>query len=106
MLEKLTKATFENAIKEGVCLVVIGAPWCPDCRKIEPIIEILLREYGTQMKFFAIMADEEEVLKDSLNVRRIPTLIFYKNGAEVGERLVEPNSKPLIEEAIQSALKA
>lgn len=52
------------------------------------------------------MADEEEALKDSLNVRRIPTLIFYKNGAEVGERLVEPNSKSLIEEAIKSAINA
>ncbi|MBD5165905.1 co-chaperone YbbN [Helicobacter sp.] len=106
MLEKLTKATFENTIQEGICLVIVSAPWCPDCRKIEPIIEILRQEYGTQMKFFAIMADEEEALKESLNVRRIPTLIFYKNGVEVGERLVEPNSKPLIEEAIHSALKA
>ncbi|WP_297571239.1 co-chaperone YbbN [uncultured Helicobacter sp.] len=106
MLEKLTKATFENAVKEGVCLVAIGAPWCPDCRKIEPIIGMLMQEYGAQVKFFAIMADEEESLKDSLNVRRIPTLIFYKNGAEVGERLVEPNSKSLIEEAIKSAINA
>lgn len=106
MLEKLTKATFENAVKEGVCLVAVGAPWCPDCRKIEPIIGMLMQEYGTQVKFFAVMADEEEALKDSLNVRRIPTLIFYKNGVEVGERLVEPNSKTLIEEAIQTALNA
>lgn len=106
MLEKLTQATFENAIKEGVCLVIVSAPWCPDCRKIEPIIEMLLKEYGTQMKFFTIMADEEEALKSSLNVRRIPTLIFYKNGVEVSGRLIEPNSKPLIEEAIQSAIQA
>lgn len=104
MLEKLTQATFENAIQEGVCLVAVGAPWCPDCRKIEPIMEMLMQEYGTQVKFFTIMADEEESLKNSLNVRRIPTLIFYKNGAEVGQRLVEPNSKPLIEEAIRSTL--
>ena len=106
MLEKLTKANFENAIKEGVCFVAIGAPWCPDCRKIEPIIGMLMQEYSSQVKFFAIMADEEEALKDSLNVRRIPTLIFYKNGMEVGERLVETNSKPLIEEAIKTSLKS
>ncbi|TLD85516.1 thioredoxin [Helicobacter sp. MIT 05-5294] len=106
MLEKLTQANFQNAIQEGVCFVAVGAPWCPDCRKIEPIVGMLMQEYGAQVKFFAVMADEEEALKESLNVRRIPTLILYKNGVEVGERLVEPNSKDLIEQAIKSALNA
>lgn len=106
MLEKLTKDSYQNAIKEGVCMVAVGAPWCPDCRKIEPIIGMLMQEYGEKVKFFAVMADEEEALKEELGVRRIPTLIFYKNGLEVGERLVEPNSKPLIENAIKTALEA
>lgn len=106
MLEKLTKDSYTNATKEGVCLVAVGAPWCPDCRKIEPIIGMLMQEYANDVKFFAVMADEEEELKESLGVKRIPTLIFYKNGTEVGERLVEPNSKPLIENAIKSALEA
>lgn len=106
MLEKLTKDSYQNAVKEGVCVVAVGAPWCPDCRKIEPIMGILAQEYGERMQFFAVMADEEKVLKEELNVHRIPTLIFYKNGVEVGERLVEPNSKPLIENAIKVALEA
>ncbi|WP_281267875.1 thioredoxin family protein [Helicobacter valdiviensis] len=106
MMEKLTKETFSNAIKEGVTLVAIGAPWCPDCRKIEPIMGMLAQDYSKDVKFYAIMADEEEALKDELKVRRIPTLIFYKNGVEVGERLVEPDSKALIEEGIKNAINA
>lgn len=106
MLEKLTKDSYENATKNGLCMVAIGAPWCPDCRKIEPIIGMLMQEYGNKIKFYAVMADEEEALKEELDVRRIPTLIFYKNGVEVGERLVEPNSKPLIENAIKATLEA
>lgn len=104
-MNKLTKETYENSIKDGVCLVAIGAPWCPDCRKIEPIMHILAGEYS-QVKFFHVGADEEEELKESLNVRRIPTLIFYKNGVEVGERVVEPDSKDKIENAIKIALEA
>ena len=106
MLEKLTKETFKNAVKDGVCAIAVGAPWCPDCRKIEAIVGMLVQEYGAQVKFFMVMADEEEALKDELGVRRIPTFIFYKNGVEVGERLVEPNSKPMIENAIKAALEA
>ena len=105
-MNQLTKETFANETKEGVCLVAVGAPWCPDCRKIAPIVGMLVQEYGAQVKFFMVMADEAEALKDELGVRRIPTFIFYKNGVEVGERLVEPNSKPMIENAIKAALEA
>ncbi|MDD6055017.1 MAG: thioredoxin family protein [Helicobacter sp.] len=105
MLEKLTQANFKDSIKNGVCVVIVGAPWCPDCRKIEPIITLLANEYK-EVKFFEIKSDEETELKESLNIRRIPTLIFYKNGQEIGERLVEPNSKPLIETTLKTTLEA
>ena len=104
-MEKLTKEIYEDSIKEGVCLVAVGAPWCPDFRKIEPIMKILASEYSN-ISFFHLGADEEEELKDKLGVRRIPTLIFYKNGVEVGERVVEPDSKDKIENAIKVALEA
>ncbi len=103
-MTKLTQQTYENSIKEGVSLVAVGAPWCPDCRKIEPILEILAKEYDKQVNFFAVRADEEESLKESLGIRRIPTLIFYKNGMEMGERVVEPDSKNAIEGAIKKTL--
>ncbi len=106
MMNGLTKDNFTSETKEGVCLVAVGAPWCPDCKKIEPIMGILMQEYAGKVKFCMVMADEQEELKEQLNVRRIPTLIFFKDGVEVGERLVEPNSKPMIEDALKKALKA
>ena len=106
MLETLTKDSFTQAIQNGVCMVAVGAPWCPDCRKIEPIPEILMQEYGAKLRFYHVQADEEAELKESLNIRRIPTLIFYKNGTEIHERLIEPNSKDYIEQAIKAALEA
>lgn len=106
MMNQLTKESFANETKEGVCLVAVGAPWCPDCKKIEPIMGMLMQEYAGKVKFCMVMADEQEALKDELNVRRIPTLIFFKNGVEVGERLVEPNSKPMIEDALKKAIEA
>ena len=101
----LTKETYEESIKDGTCLVAIGASWCPDCRKIEPIMEILTKEYP-QVHFFHVPFDKEESLKDTLSIQRIPTIILYKNGVEIGERLVEPNSKDAIEGAIKKAINA
>ena len=105
-MEMLKKDTYFDAVKDGVCLVAIGASWCPDCQKIAPIMEMLGQEYAGKVKFFAVKFDEEEGLKEELKIQKIPTLIFYKNGKEVGERLIEPNSKPLIENGIKTALDA
>ncbi len=95
--------TFFPAITAGITALP-PLPWYPDCRKIEPILEILAKEYDKQVNFFAVRADEEESLKESLGIRRIPTLIFYKNGMEMGERVVEPDSKNAIEGAIKKTL--
>ena len=40
MMNQLTKETFANETKEGVCLVAVGAPWCPDCKKIKNLKSI------------------------------------------------------------------
>ncbi|PAF51608.1 thioredoxin family protein [Helicobacter sp. 13S00477-4] len=104
MLELIDRIKFENEIKSGALIIDFGADWCPDCRRIDPIMENLAKEYEGKVKIYKINIDEEEDLKDELGVRRIPTLIFYKDGKEVGERLVEPDNKLPIEMALKKLL--
>ena len=103
-MEKISQKRFEEETKNGFVVVDFSAPWCPDCVKIEPIMTALEAEYQ-QVKFFKVDIDEEEGLKDSLNIRRIPTLVFFKEGVEVGERLVEPDNKVMIENGVKSLLE-
>lgn len=100
-MQELTKDTYFECIKKGAVIVKIGADWCPDCKRIEPIMEALQNEYKDTIQFFSVNFSNEEELKDTLNIRRIPTLIFYKDGNEVGERLIEPSNRAMIEEALQ-----
>ncbi|PAF44509.1 thioredoxin family protein [Helicobacter sp. 11S02596-1] len=104
MVAVIDRAKFENEVKTGSVIVDFGASWCPDCRRIDPIMEALAKEYEGKVKIFKINIDAEEALKDELGVRRIPTLIFYKDGQEVGERLVEPDNKLPIETALKKIL--
>ncbi len=97
------KSNFYKEIESGICLVEVSAPWCPDCRKIEPILKTLESQYS-EIKFILIDFDTNEELRNELNIRRIPTLIFYKNGKEQGERLVEPDNKLPIENSIKALL--
>ena len=101
----LDKNSYENATSKGFCAVILGAPWCKDCIALKPILERVIPAYADRINFFGVNFDEAEELKDSLNVRKIPTIIFYKDGIEVLTRLVEPNSQDTLEKAFNELLK-
>ncbi len=103
MVEQIDATQYEMVIQKDSCLVVLGASWCPDCRKIEPILEELSKEYKDKIQIYHISIDKESSLKDALGVRRIPTLIGYKNGQEI-ERLIEPDSKQKIQTLLNQVL--
>lgn len=102
-MQTANQQTLPKLLESSLCLVEMSAPWCPDCRRIEPILQKLQAQYP-QVKFILLDFDENQALKDKLGVRRIPTLIFYKNGQEVLERLVEPDSILPIQTAIENLL--
>ncbi|WP_024112007.1 thioredoxin family protein [Helicobacter pylori] len=104
MPEMINGKNYAEKIAHQAVVVNIGANWCPDCRKIEPIMENLAKTYQGKVEFFKVSFDESQDLKESLGIRKIPTLIFYKNGKEVGERLVEPGSSKPIEDALKALL--
>lgn len=102
-MELLVSSNYDNSVKEGIAVVEVGAAWCPDCQRVKPILKALEGEYP-QVKFFEVDFDKEEELKDTLGIRRIPTLIFYKDGKEVGNRLVEPGNRLPIENELKAIL--
>ncbi|GAA9183638.1 thioredoxin family protein [Helicobacter pylori] len=104
MSEIINAKNYAEKIAHQAVVVNVGANWCPDCRKIEPIMENLAKTYQGKVEFFKVSFDESQDLKESLGIRKIPTLIFYKNGKEVGERLVEPGSSKPIEDALKALL--
>ncbi|TLD80776.1 thioredoxin [Helicobacter sp. MIT 05-5293] len=106
MVEIIDTARYKEEIKTGFVMIDFGASWCPDCRRVEPIVEKLAQDYANQLKIFKVSFDTENSLKEELNIRRIPTIIFYRDGVEVGERLIEPSSVNDFEKAIQNILGA
>lgn len=80
---------FENKVSSGFSIVDFFASWCSDCIRIDPIIKELSSEY----KIIKINIDENENIASHFNIKRIPTLMFFKDGKEVGKRLIEPSSK-------------
>lgn len=102
MVEIINASKYTEAIKSGNVLIVLGSTWCKDCVRIEPFLKELKEAYAGRVQIYKIDTREEEELSATLNIRAIPTLIFYRDGVEVGERLIEPQSKELIENALKA----
>ncbi|MFA6471724.1 MAG: FAD-dependent oxidoreductase [Candidatus Latescibacterota bacterium] len=60
---------------------------CPPCEALAPKFESLSEVYGDDVNFYKIFRQENRSLADHLDVKSSPTVLFFENGREVGERL-------------------
>jgi rhodanese-related sulfurtransferase len=64
-------------------LVDFGAEWCLPCKKMEPVLETLVREAGTKFKLIKVDAGVHLNVMKELKVDALPVFIIYKNRKEV-----------------------
>ncbi len=60
---------------------------CPPCEALAPKFEALSRLYGQDVHFIKMFRQGNRELAEKLGVRSSPTLLFYKDGQQVGEVL-------------------
>ena len=75
------KATVQNA--EKPVLVDFFADWCMPCKMFAPILEKVSEKVGDDAVIAKINIDEAEAIAMEYGVMSIPTVILFKNGAEV-----------------------
>ncbi len=102
---QINQKEFENTVLGADQPVVVDfwAPWCSPCRMIAPILEKLAGEYGERIQVIKINTDENQELAMQHNVRGIPTLLFFRDGQEVG-RVVGMAPESQIKQRIEIAL--
>lgn len=88
---ELNDSNFASTIASGNFVVDFWAGWCAPCRKQAPIIEELASEHE-RVRFGKLDVDESGATSLSFNIRGIPTLIFFRDGAEL-DRMVGVQSK-------------
>jgi thiol-disulfide isomerase/thioredoxin len=78
-VEDLNTITSSNKI----VLVEVGGDWCPPCRKMVPVLEVLNQKPAAPFYFLRVDgANDIDVMK-SLNAEGLPTFILFKNGKEI-----------------------
>ena len=83
---EVTSDNFDEKIKSSeIAIIDIWAEWCGPCKQLSPIIDEVSSELGNKVVVGKMDADANLDFVKTLNVRNIPTILYYKNG-EVVER--------------------
>lgn len=79
--------SFDEAIASGTTLVDFWATWCGPCRMQAPILDAFESEMGTVIKVGKVDVDEQPEIAARYNIFSIPTLIAFKDGAEIARNV-------------------
>lgn len=78
--------------------------WSGSAFIIAELLYALEKQYAGDAKFVIVNMDESEQLRRKYGVKKIPTILFFKDGEVVGQlEGTQPRSK--IEETIENVLK-
>ena len=68
-------------------LVDFWAEWCGPCKAIGPALEEIASEKKDSLSIVKLNIDENPLTPQKYNVRGIPTLLIFKNGEVVAEKV-------------------
>jgi thioredoxin 1 len=68
-------------------LVDYWAEWCGPCKMIAPILDEVAGDYKGRLTVAKLNVDENQTTPAKYNIRGIPTLMLFKNGAVVGTKV-------------------
>jgi thioredoxin 1 len=85
----ITGENFDSEVVNSPVPVLIDfwAEWCGPCRMIAPIIDQLAAEYDGRIKIGKVNVDQETALSDRHGIVSIPTLMVYKEGSPIRQKV-------------------
>lgn len=97
----ITENTWEEMVVQSSLPVLVDfwASWCGPCQTLGPIVDTLAGENDGKIAVGKVNVDENKGLAVKYGVRGIPTLLFFKGGAEV-KRIVGVQSKGQLQQVI------
>ena len=86
---KTTDAEFQNDVLQAgkPVLVDFWAEWCGPCKAIGPALEEISDQLGDKLDIVKLNIDENPQTPMQYGVRGIPTLLIFKSGEVVAEKI-------------------
>ena len=96
MLE-IKDAEFESEVvnHKGMVLVDFWASWCGPCRMLAPTLQDIENEAAGSLKIVKINTDTEHAVAAQFGVQSLPTLLLFKDGTRVADRIGNASKRDL-----------
>ena len=82
---------------EKPVLIDFWAEWCGPCKMIAPLLNEAADEYSDRMTVVKLNIDENPNATAKFQIRSIPTLMLFKNGAVHAQKLGAMSKSQLTE---------
>jgi len=104
MLNEISEDDFEQEVLDTDTLTIVDffMPWCIPCAPMAERLEKVSKSYPN-VKFYRMNAMKNAALADKLNIKAVPTLLFFKTGNKVNTQVglaPEDKIKSKIEESL------
>jgi thioredoxin 1 len=101
-----TDQNFETEVLQAQSPVVVdfGAEWCGPCKRLEPIVAELAKEYEGKAKIMKLDIDASPETASKYAVLSVPTVLFFKGGQKV-DTVVGLTAKDNLKKRIDALLK-
>ena len=86
---KVEDSTWDAEVMKASELVMVDfwAVWCGPCQMVAPIIDELAKEYAGKLKVRKLNTDENQQTAMRFGIRSIPTLLLFKGGKVVDQKV-------------------
>ena len=88
-VKAVTESSFDNDVLKSDLPVLVDfwAEWCGPCKMVAPILEEIGKDYAGKLVVAKINVDENTNVPAKHGIRGIPTMILFKNGAVVAQKV-------------------
>ena len=85
----VTDAAFSTQVlgAAGPVLVKFEADWCGPCQAMKPMIAEIAGEYAGKLTIVTLDIDQNNQAPSRLGVRGVPTVMLFKNGQVVAQKV-------------------
>jgi thioredoxin 1 len=101
-----TDSTWETDVlnSEVPVLVDFWAEWCGPCRMMTPTVDAIATDYAGRVKVGKVNVDENGGTAMRYNIRGIPTLLLFKGG-QIVEQKVGAVGRTDVQKMLEAHLK-